>query len=528
MKNKQKFLKETLNNILLKIPKIPKIPKIHIYIKSLAVFLLVFLLIYIYIFFNIENIEKKIIFPWWGKELSNNTITLQNIEEINVKIADWSIINGIYLWDWKGKTVFYFPWNSWPLQDFYEEIEYIHWLWVNVIAYNYPWYGKSSWIISQNNLAQYSQIFFRDLQNKKNIKNEDLIIWWRNIWSAIAADFAGRNTFDKIIMISPFTSAYDISTKIFGFPIQKLFFKKNTFNTIDTVQYFSQSALIIHGNNDQIIPFQQWKEIYNNFASKNNKWNNKYFIELDSFWHNWIISKYWIALESKLLDFLNSWDIQSENNILKITLENINHWVDATVAHKNIFNADLESDISITKFVNSDISFNDKTYIPDNLVSFSSDYIADGKWYWVLRDVLIAELEDLWKAFYEEFWRKLLINSSYRSYAYQQGIKNRWCPDNLCAKAGYSEHQSWLWFDIFAIETYNYWKNNDRLWSYYVWLDEHAHKYGFHNTYQKWLDIDWYEIEPWHWRYLWVDLASYLSEKDITIAEFYYQQKKND
>jgi D-alanyl-D-alanine carboxypeptidase len=56
----------------------------------------------------------------------------------------------------------------------------------------------------------------------------------------------------------------------------------------------------------------------------------------------------------------------------------------------------------------------------------------------------------------------------------------------------------------------------------------HAHTYGFTNTYQKGLDIDWYEIEPWHWRYVWVDIASYLSENNITIAEFYYQQKKND
>jgi LAS superfamily LD-carboxypeptidase LdcB len=33
--------------------------------------------------------------------------------------------------------------------------------------------------------------------------------------------------------------------------------------------------------------------------------------------------------------------------------------------------------------------------------------------------------------------------------------------------------------------------------------------------------VDWYEIEPWHWRYLWVELATYLKNKDLTIAEFY-------
>jgi D-alanyl-D-alanine carboxypeptidase len=130
--------------------------------------------------------------------------------------------------------------------------------------------------------------------------------------------------------------------------------------------------------------------------------------------------------------------------------------------------------------------------------------------------------------FYKEFWKKFQINSSYRSYAYQAGIKARGCPDNLCAKAWYSEHQSGLGFDIFAIETNAYWKNNAKLWSYYEWLEIHAHKYWFTNTYQKGLEIDWYEIEPWHWRYVWADLARYLSENNMTIAEFYYSQKKND
>jgi hypothetical protein len=39
----------------------------------------------------------------------------------------------------------------------------------------------------------------------------------------------------------------------------------------------------------------------------------------------------------------------------------------------------LETDNSITKFVNSSVPFNDKAYIPANLESFTSDYVADGK-----------------------------------------------------------------------------------------------------------------------------------------------------
>jgi hypothetical protein len=30
---------------------------------------------------------------------------------------------------------------------------------------------------TQKNIAQYSQIFFKDIQAKKQIKNEDVIVW---------------------------------------------------------------------------------------------------------------------------------------------------------------------------------------------------------------------------------------------------------------------------------------------------------------------------------------------------------------
>ena len=92
--------------------------------------------------------------------------------------------------------------------------------------------------------------------------------------------------------------------------------------------------------------------------------------------------------------------------------------------------------------------------------------------------------------------------SAYRSYLYQKGIKDRGCPDNLCAKAGYSEHQSGLAVDFFRASTQSDWNASARLSSYYSWLQKNAHTYGFHNTYQRGLEIDGYDIEPWHWRYV--------------------------
>jgi len=59
-----------------------------------------------------------------------------------------------------------------------------------------------------------------------------------------------------------------------------------------------------------------------------------------------------------------------------------------------------------------------------------------------MRQEAAEYFEKMAQKFYEDTGEKIVVVSSYRSYAYQVGIKSRGCPDKLCAKAGYSEHQS--------------------------------------------------------------------------------------
>ena len=189
---------------------------------------------------------------------------------------------------------------------------------------------------------------------------------------------------------------------------------------------------------------------------------------------------------------------------------------------------DLKTDNSLTKFVNNKVSFDELWYVPEDLVSVAWEYIVDGKWgYITVSKILKENLDELSKQFYEDTNNNIVVVSWYRSYNYQKGIKDRGCPDNLCAKAGFSEHQSGLAIDIYSASSQRNWVNDNNLKKHFSWFKDNAHRYGFHNSYQKWLDVDWYEVEPWHWRYLWEKLATYLYENNITIAEFYNIRKSS-
>lgn len=475
---------------------------------------IVCLLFFLYILFVIwgKRLQVMFTFPQWNMDCSRLNFDL-DIEEINILDSKWENINWLYVWTWTWKTVYYFHGNGGGLNCFYNEIKYISDLWYNVISYDFPWYGKSSWVAYKNNLDRFSKEFYDYIKWEKNIVDQDLIIWWYSIWSAIATDFASKNNFDKLILVSPLASRYDMSKNLFWIELQKYIFLKNSYITKELVKKIKKPVLIIHWNKDKIISFNQWKEIFENYVWEKN------FIEIDNFWHNNIIDIYWDSLRNIFKRFLSWKGLDFKNNYFFL-------WEKEYLDLKTLSNLDLKNDSSIQKFVSSNISFNDKEYIPKGLEKLESEFVLDLKWWnQTLKKDANNSLQNLAKAFYEKFNKKLSVASAYRSYNYQVWIKNRWCPDNLCAKAWYSEHQSGLAVDIFEASTQEKWNNNQKLKSYYNWMNENAHYYWFHNTYQKWLEVDWYEIEPWHWRYVWLDLAHYLKENNLTFAEFYNKQK---
>jgi len=136
-----------------------------------------------------------------------------------------------------------------------------------------------------------------------------------------------------------------------------------------------------------------------------------------------------------------------------------------------------------------------------------------------LREEAAGALDQLSLAFFEEFQKPLVVVSAYRSYSYQKNTISESCKQSgYCAREGESEHQLGLALDLW--ETTNEEKFLAKYQEYYDWLAEHAHMYGFHQSYQKGREVDGYFIEPWHWRYLGVELASELYEKSITFAEY--------
>lgn len=130
----------------------------------------------------------------------------------------------------------------------------------------------------------------------------------------------------------------------------------------------------------------------------------------------------------------------------------------------------------------------------------------------------------------------IMIDSGYRSYDYQKMVLDNLISkvgveeaNSLVAPPGASEHQSGLAFDVAYIINGNY---SDKIEENQIetkWLFENAYKYGFILRYPKGKEeITGYKFEPWHYRFVGLELANLLQEENITLEEYYLKKDYYD
>lgn len=189
---------------------------------------------------------------------------------------------------------------------------------------------------------------------------------------------------------------------------------------------------------------------------------------------------------------------------------------------------DFISDGSLQKYLSAQTAFQDKNYKPIDLFPIKSDFTYNDSTRFSLREDAGIWFSDLaWNFWNENDGAKLQIISAYRSNNFQNMLLKNWCSRQRCALAWTSEHQAWLALDLQVNKNWKtYVLQSGSV--YFERLKNNAHRFWFHNTYQKWLDIDGQMIEARHWRYLGLSLAKILYENNQSFAEYYNKVKKEE
>lgn len=224
--------------------------------------------------------------------------------------------------------------------------------------------------------------------------------------------------------------------------------------------------------------------------------------------------------KSTNLERYNNYKIKNPNLSYSEIITNVNSNLDYEY-YTNVQKADISKNnlILVNKYYKLD-----NNYVPDNLVTIDTKY---------------GYAQQLKKEAYDAFVKMadaankeglgLYIRSPYRSYNTQLGLYQNYVKQNgqkeadtYSARAGYSEHQTGLAVDVMAKANVIADLGTFESTNEFTWMKNHCHEYGFILRYPKGKEyITGYIYEPWHYRYVGIEVANKIKELNITYEEYY-------
>lgn len=212
--------------------------------------------------------------------------------------------------------------------------------------------------------------------------------------------------------------------------------------------------------------------------------------------------------KEEYLDYQKKYNLSLKEAIIQVNIG---------LNHPFYENTKETKDQGILTIVNK-YNYISKSYLPSNLININGLNINKEAYDAYLKMKTAMNKEKL----------NIQIISAYRSYDYQEELYERYLKnekqeivDTYSARPGFSEHHTGLAIDI---DNTKLDFNKFYLTKEFIWMNNNAHKYGFILRYPKDKEkITGYKYEPWHYRYLGVEIASYIKENNLTYEEYYYE-----
>ncbi len=164
-----------------------------------------------------------------------------------------------------------------------------------VFIFDYRGYGKSAGRPSETGLYRDGLAAYDFLVNQKNIPADRIVLFGRSLGAAITIEIALKRKIRSLIIESAFTSSKGMAKTLFPFSLIS-FFLPSHYNNLEKIARVKVPKLIIHGEEDDIVPFYMGQEIYHVAQDP------KYFFPIKNAGHNdtYIVGgrKYFEALSS--------------------------------------------------------------------------------------------------------------------------------------------------------------------------------------------------------------------------------------
>ncbi|MFA5291994.1 MAG: alpha/beta hydrolase [Phycisphaerae bacterium] len=189
-------------------------------------------------------------------------------EKVQLKTPDGLILSAWFIPAEKAEfTVLLCDGNGGNMSHRLDLIKILNEIGLNCLIFDYRGYGASGGRPTEQGVYIDARTAYDWLINEKKIEPEEVIMFGQSLGGSIAAHLASNVKVQGLIIESGFTSYTDIGRKFYPYMPVKLFARYG-FKTSEYLQKVNCPVLIIHSRNDEIIPFEFGRRLYEEAAKE--------------------------------------------------------------------------------------------------------------------------------------------------------------------------------------------------------------------------------------------------------------------
>jgi len=185
-----------------------------------------------------------------------------HLEEVWIRAVDGVRLNAFYFSNPSSrKALLWFHGNAENIGYGLEQMKAFTELGVNILEVDYRGYGKSEGRPDEAGLYRDAEAAYRYLLEARRFQPEDVICFGQSLGGAVAVDLASRHPCGGLILQSTFTSARDMARRMFAIPLFA-YVIQSRFDSLGKMARVRAPVLIVHGTNDEIVPFAMGQKLY--------------------------------------------------------------------------------------------------------------------------------------------------------------------------------------------------------------------------------------------------------------------------
>lgn len=206
----------------------------------------------------------------------------------DIKLKSWFIEKDLKNY----KTLVFFHGNAGNLFNRVHKLNKLNKLNINILLFSWRGFSGNAGSPNENNLYKDGKIILEWL-NRQGVRSKNIILYGESLGTGVAVELAQENSFNSVILESPYTSMENAAKLYYPYlPVRLLL--KDKFDSIEKINKIKMPILIMHGEEDSIVPFSMGVEMFEkandpkySFFPKNDdhmmEYNEQLISELESF-----------------------------------------------------------------------------------------------------------------------------------------------------------------------------------------------------------------------------------------------------